>query len=253
MPMHMVAFAQNGGFGATGLNFVTPVPDPTITINGFDSYVPNKYNKIVFANAVDASGFTDRLQLQSPSLRSLWYPDVTPAGIANGLTEQGGYGDWSDSPLPLDTNEGLRAVVDVTNVGATPFVGIIYADDKITPTTGKIWTMRAAATPTLVTNTWINGPLVFDQPLPVGDYDVVGMRVAGTGIVLARLVFIGASAETRPGVFAQTTDTMYNTPKFRMGKAGVWGTFNSVTPPSVDFLGVAGATTAHVYLDLIPK
>lgn len=254
MPQHMVAFAQAGGFAAAGsLEAVLPVPDPTVTINGNLSYVPDKYNKVVYAGAADGAGFTTRLQLQSPSLRELWYPEVTPLSPNVAFPATGLYMDWSDSPLPLVTSEGLQAFILASAAGANPIVGVIYGDDKKAPTTGKIWSMRATATPTLVFGQWVNAALTFDQPLPVGDYDVVGMRVDGTGIVLARLVFIGPSAITRPGVFCQTAFTDQGDKQFRSGYNGVMGTFNNITPPSIDFLGTAGATTANVTLDLVQR
>ena len=84
--------------------------------------------------------------------------------------------------------------------------------------------------------------------LPAGQYQVVGMRVQGTNLVAARLVFQGFP--WRPGAPAVNVLGDEDNKYFRMGRMGIWGEFDQTSPPTMDCLGVTD-TTQVVYLDLI--
>ena len=255
MPLHLVAFAQailtSGVFQS-----INPVPDPTVNIQNPNLLVPDKYNKLVVAGAlVKANSAGTKAQFQSPSLREVFFPTIDPVVLGttfDGLTD---FWDQRDEPLPLATNEGLNFFSDAGGNGTTAqdVYGVaILADGKVAPAAGVTYSMRATSAAVLVARTFVNAAIVFDQNLPVGNYDIIGMRAQGAGLVAARLVFIGASSITRPGVLAQLGVSSEMVPMFRNGGSGLFGTFYSLTPPSVDCLGDTGTTQQFIF-DLVKR
>jgi hypothetical protein len=97
--------------------------------------------------------------------------------------------------------------------------------------------------------TWSNLPLIFDDILPVGHYQVVGFRAQSVNLIAARLVFKGYA--WRPGCIGAATGVAVGDDTFRHGLLGVWGEFDSVTPPNVDFLAAAADAVQSGTLDLI--
>lgn len=252
---HLVAYGESVTTAGT-LQALTPVPDSTVTINGNHIYVPDKYNQLILAAAIvgGSSAFTEA-RAQSPSLREMFYPAITPLIQGSNFSGADPVTDYRYNPIQLVTNEGLDHYSDGGGNGSTaqnPYGLHWLADGAIQEAKGNMLTMRATAAITNASNTWVNGALTFDQTLPVGDYDVVGMRAEGTGLIAARLNFIGASAVTRPGCIGVANGQTVIDDLFRFGNMGVWGTFNSITPPSVDCLGDSGSAQVF-YLDLIKR
>jgi hypothetical protein len=102
---------------------------------------------------------------------------------------------------------------------------------------------------TLSAYAWTNAALTFSQTLPMGRYQVVGMRARSTGLIAARLVFVGFS--WRPGCVGHDAVSDIDNDVFRQGRLGVWGEFEHDTPPTVDFLSVSADSNPTVWLDLI--
>jgi len=153
------------------------------------------------------------------------------------------------SPVPLDPFESLELQCNTDNAGAAQHWGFaLLSDGSQSPVNGRIYTVRATAAVALTVNTWQNGALTFDQTLPVGRYQVVGMRARGTNLVAARLVFVGGI--NRPGVFAVNAIGDHDPIKFRHGGFGVFGEFHTNTPPTVDCAGVTD-TAQQFLFDLI--
>lgn len=252
---HTVAFSQ--GLSTTNVGTLcTPIVDPTITINGNNLLIPDKINQVFCAIPFSTAGTAaTKAQIQTPSLREMFFPSLTPFEVSATLDTVPTVSEFMDNPLPLVTNEGMNYQSDALSAAAAGQQGCIVwlSDGPRSPIAkSKVFTMRATTTVTLVANNWVNGPFTFDQTLPVGNYDVVGMRAEGTGLLAARLVFIGASAVVRPGCPGFASIQKQDVFAFRMGRMGVWGTFYSLTPPSVDCLGATG-TTQVFYLDLVPR
>ena len=114
---------------------------------------------------------------------------------------------------------------------------------------GEIITVKATATETLVANKWTNAQLEFVDELGAGRYAVVGMRAKSDGLIAARLVF--SEIPWRPGVVGIDAFGDLDVPRFRMGKAGIFGEFEHTNPPTVDFLSISADTSETVWLDII--
>lgn len=254
MAQQLLAYYSNVLTAGT-LQALTPVPDPTVTITDNDVSVPATYSMAArIANS--SGGAIKRFQLQSPSLRSLFFPDFSPPNSGTVSFENpGGSVNHDANPLSLVTNEGLEFWSDGGGNGTTaqPVYGLVtLTDGPIQPASGKIISVRGTLAASAAAGAWNASAITFDQTLPVGTYDIVGFRVSGTGLAAGRLIFIGPSAVTRPGAPAQNADSDIGLAEYRQGRAGVLGTFPSVNPPSVEVLG-GTSTSQVVVLDLIKR
>jgi hypothetical protein len=244
--LHLVGYETSASEAA--LTAITPIPDPTVRVTGSDILVPNQLNNMVAAAAsINSATATLRAQVQSPSLRSTLNFDISP--LANGLV----FGSlppinrfW-DTPLQLVGGEPLD--VFVQNGAAVMNRAFIWlSDGPVNGVTGKIYTVRVTAAATMATATWVNGTLTFGQTLPYGVYNCVGARFWSANGCAARIFFVGYP--WRPGVLMGNAEANNEWQDFRFGNSGVWGNFNSTTPPTVDFMGITD--TAQVgFLDLI--
>lgn len=244
--LHTIAYELSGSEAA--LTALTPVPDPSIRISGNDFFVPAGLNNIAYAAAlINSTAATLRAQIQAPSLRATLNHDISP--INNGLV----FGSLPrmnrmlENPLPLVVNEPLD--VFVQNGAAVMNRAVLWlSDGKMQPVTGRIYTVRATASASLSTATWVNSALTFGQTLPSGHYQCVGMRVWSANGVAARAYPVGAPV--RPGVPMLNAEDNNEWGDFRFGKAGVLFEFDNTVPPSFDFLGITD-TAEVVLLDLI--
>lgn len=231
------------------LTAITPIPDGTVAVITNDIRVPAQLPFLLGAAAmINSAAATLRAQIVTPSLRAIFPFDVDP--ITNGLVFPGTPGlvnAWFN-PVPL---VGLEPMDFLTQNGASVMNrGFVWlGDGPVKPTSGKIYSVRATATASLVTATWVNsGALVFGSTLPTGHYQVVGMRSFSANQNAARIFFPGYA--WRPGVIAGATDATVEWPLFRYGNIGVFGEFDNTVPPTVDFMGITD-TAEVVFFDLI--
>lgn len=230
------------------------IADPILQTAGDDLSVP-ALNQLVLAAAGVGSGGDGFARLESPSLlrRSRFF--INPVnGNADGDPEPDSPPavlDMRSNPLQLEQDEEITASIDSdTTAASMQWVFGWFADGPIVPATGPMFTIRATNGNTLVSGVWTNGALTFSDNLAVGRYAIVGMRYIGATALAARLVFVGG-AGWRPGVLGCDSDSDKDFPPFRMGGMGVFGEFESIQPPSVDFLANAGDTAQEIYFDLI--
>lgn len=245
---HLAAFYQSID-PAGALTAINAVREEMYFTSTVDFRVPKALPNIIGECALlnDASG--TRAQVQSPTLRNLANLDVEPLVLAAvfGSPAEGIY--HPNTPIPLTPDEAINfAVLSDPAAAAAHYGGVFLADGPQSEVAGNIFTVRATASITQVVGAWTNGNLTFAQVLPVGNYAVVGMRVRSTDAVFARLVFPEQMA--RPGVAVVNAIADHDTYWQRYGRMGLWGTFPSTNPPTLDVIG--GAATAQVVLlDLV--
>jgi hypothetical protein len=138
----------------------------------------------------------------------------------------------------------------IQNQAAVLNRGLIWlSDGAIKPTTGKIYSVRATASTTLITATWQqSSALIFATTLPTGTYQVVGFRPIGLNLFASRIFFPGYA--WRPGTTGQINDGEIMAPYFRLGNLGVWGQFLNTVPPTVESWGSTD-TAQTFFFDLI--
>lgn len=159
--------------------------------------------------------------------------------------------NWFESPNIKLAAIDETAVEMTDSAGATQLFGFLGIMDSLVYNVpqGPISRIRATAAITVGNKVWGSGTMTFDQPLPAGNYAIVGMDVIGANLMAARLIFQGIGS--RPGVLARTTIGTKPDPMFMGGKLGVFGTFPTTAIPSLELIGTAAPTTQTIYLDVV--
>lgn len=228
------------------LDAIQPISDQHLTVSGDDLTVP-ELNRIV-GYAVAGSDLT-RAQLRSPSLRRIFLQDIEKGNTTSTMTPpETPFCDLRDDPLTLDVSEKLN-VYTIHSVTAGVTALLWLSDGPLAPVHGDIRTIRATAAIASDGYAWDHGELSFAQTLPAGRYQVVGMRMYGTGYIAGRLVFVGGT--WRPGVPAAGAFNAADIRLFRRGRSGPFGEFEFDQPPSVDILSDRAVTAQTFALDLI--
>lgn len=251
---HLAGFMESVD-PAGAYNALTALPDQQISISGDFIRVPS-LNHIALVSAGVEITVESFARLVSPSLRVRSRFMVEPFNTGSAAAVEPAspqiVQDLRLSPLELVINENLSAEV-LSNPAAAQYqwcmvwfcAGPIVRVDL----PGKIFTIHATNADTLVAGAWTNGLLTLDEDLPRGRYAVVGMRARAAGLVAARLSFVGG--RWRPGCLGTDAQNDIEHRAFRYGELGIWGEFEDIEAPSVDFLSVSADTAQDVYLDLV--
>lgn len=242
----LVGYSQSQ-IGNPGLLGVNALADPHIRVVAKDIIVPAP-NKLIGVYGIGTTLVA--AQLQSPTLRRVLNYDVRPVEGATVPPNVARYIDLSKAQLSLSTDEAIDAFVTDTAAGAEQDTVLIWlGDGTFSVPAGDIFSVKATGATTLVAYAWTNGSLTFTQTLPAGRYAVVGMRAESTGLIAARLVFVGY--QWRPGCIGFATSILQDVLPFRQGDLGTWGEFQHNTPPTVDFLSSSADTAETIILDLV--
>lgn len=250
--MHTVIAFQEGKPTDPVTDNINGVPDQHIRVEDEVIYISDLDQIIgVYCGGVPEilSGY-----LASPSLRRLANYAMSPVDIALEPLNSAGYTLHPLSPVSLEKNEGLEAIITASatvGTGVTT-VGVLLSDAPVVPIVGEIFHVRATGTLTaLAEATWQNGDFDFDDTLPVGRYQIVGARAHINGGILFRFVPIGAFH--RPGGICVGTIEDIDPFLQRNGGLGVWCEFDQITPPSIDVLcgETTGGTALELHIDLI--
>jgi hypothetical protein len=249
MPFHVIAFRESRSAAET-LTSVAPISDPVGTII-LETYIVPTLNQVVAVNGgcIECT----EMKLTSPSIRDEGDFQVVPVETSDVPTSELKVVDLRTSPLALEAGEGLSVLASntepETDQTADVYAIVFLADGPISPVTGRILTVQATTSGTLNAGAWTNLSLTFPVALPVGTYQVVGMRAESPNLIAARLV--SPEVPYRPGVLGRQSPTQDNIGMFRYGKFGAFLSFPHNRPPTVDFLATAADTDPVVYLDLI--
>lgn len=227
---------------------IAALADPALTVSGDNIQVPDFGAYLMGAYAAGVN--LTRAQLQSPSLRRITNPEIRPFDLAATPSSYPPIYDLMRNPIPLDVGEQMQAYAAEDGAGATQMlIAAWLGDGKVDVITDPIFSVRATAATLLASTEWKNGGLTFDQVLPVGDYGIVGARCESTNIVAFRFVFQGSTP--RPGGLGLSSGARADPIGQRFGGWGLWGVFNSTTPPTVDLYALAANASEVLTLDLI--
>ncbi len=235
-------------------NALTALADQHVTVTGDDIRIPT-LNQIIAVAGGAENAVAPRMRLVSPSLRRRSNFLISPLNVAAAAAVEPGSPqavvDLRSQPLPLVLNENLNAEVLSDPVAVQVQWAVVWlADGPVAPVTGAVFSVRATSSTALTANVWSNVAITFDEDLPRGRYQVVGLRPQSAGCIAARLVFVGG-AGWRPGALGTDAVEDIQHWMFRYGMLGVYGEFEDIEPPTVDFLSVSADATQELYLDLI--
>jgi hypothetical protein len=244
--MTLVGYAQSVNTGNVLTNF-NALADPHIRVEGVNIIVP-ELNNIAWAFACGAS--ITEARISSPSILRVFEHTISPLNVGAEPLSPTPFADMSENPIPLVVSEALRARMRGSETAAEYKVMLLLLTrGPIAPVKAPYRTIRATSSTTLTPYAWTNGSLSFDQTLPAGNYQVIGMRAQSAGLIAARLVFPGYP--WRPGVIGFDSISDVEPLRFRFGNMGVFGTFRHDAPPTVDFLSSSADTSEEVWLDLV--
>lgn len=230
------------------LTAIAGLADPHVRVSGTDIYVPSFASQLLATYALGTT--LTQAQLRSPSILARYPIEIEPADVAAIPASPVAVNLMFGNPLQLQPTEPLDAWTK--NSSATLTQVLAWLGDKSpAPVTGQIFTAKATTSTTLTANVWSNAALTFVTNLPAGDYDIVGARAESTNLQAFRFVLPGAF--NRPGGLGVASIGKLGDIEdvFRFGRLGVWGTFNNIVPPTVDFLANVGDSNPSVWLDLM--
>jgi hypothetical protein len=246
MVFTLVGWSQSIDTGGV-LSEIDALADPHIRVEGKKIVVPS-LNKLLGAMAVGATMVDARIT--SPSLRTVIEHTISPLNADAEPLSPPSYVDMFENPIELVVSEQLTAKTAETATGAVQQTVLAWlGDGPVTPVKAKFYTIKATSSATLTAYTWTNVPITFDQTLPAGRYQIIGMRAMSAGMIAARLVFPGYP--WRPGVIGNDALTDIEASRFRFGNAGVFGEFTHDSPPTVDCLSVSADTSQTFWFDLV--
>jgi hypothetical protein len=242
-------FGYYSSIAASAVNAPITAINDTIMTNVADGNLTSPQpGNIIFVCGLGAN--LVRLRLNTPKYRTISLPSLVPINGTLTVPSPVNIFNAMDYPLPVNAVDEIE--IDATNSSGSAdneaaICGIKFGDVPWTP--GTPIRVRATATVTCSTGTWVNGTMTLDQTLPAGVYAVIGMLAVGTNLAAARLVF--PASVWRPGCVAMNADKNIPHPLFDRHLLGCWGLFESINLPSVDFLSVGSCTSQEVYLDLV--
>ncbi len=222
--------------------------DPSLTVSGNNIQIPDFAPYLAGAYGVGVN--LTRMQLQSPSLRRVINYEVSPLNYVAIPGATPVMVDIFKTPIALDVAEQMQCFTAEDGAGATRMNAfVLLSDGKVDTVSEPTFTVRVTAAATLTAFTWTNAALVFDQVLPVGNYAIVGAHFSSAGLLAFRFLFQGQTP--RPGGMGQTDMVKPVPAGQRYGGWGIWGAFNSTTPPTIDFLSATADAAEVGVLDLI--
>lgn len=244
------AFFENGDFAGAD-TYLNAVPDQTVFTQGDLIRIPPGRNHLLAAAVATPAATQNYARFETPSIRTQNNQYVSRFSTVNANIDERLMDWYPRDPRILEVAEQAQFLVNTDDAAAQDHFGIVWlGDGPVAAVQGKIFSVRATAAIAQAAGVWRQGVLTFQEQLPYGDYDVVGLRVqAATGIV-GRLVF--TESQFRPGALAASAAAGPALQYFRYGEMGVWGTFNTNQPPQLEML--SGTATAQVvHLDLIRR
>ena len=243
----LVAFSEDTPFGGVQYN-IASVQDNIVKNDGDAIIVPNQ-NKFFGAHGVGID--IDQVQVISPSLRRLALYDLSPVDILVTPGFPPHPTIFKEGMIDLDIGEELTVIA--ANAGGASnrqeSCLIFLTDGDFNYSAGKIFTVKADITGTVVAYEWSNAVVTYLQSLPVGLFQLVGARFESSPAIAFRMIPIGTGE--RPGGIA-VADRGIPDPSFhRRGGLGKWFTFEQSNEPSIEILSSTTVGAGTLYIDLI--
>jgi hypothetical protein len=246
MSFHLVAWQAT--VASTAEADITPVQDNIMLIQN-NHFVPQVNTMIQFMAAIGL--LIARARLVSPKLRQVTTPFIRPINLALLPVSRMAIADYRQNPLSINGLEEL--VYDVTNSANTSgsYHGVagLMRGPYVPPPSGDIYTMRGTGTTTVTANGWSQAAITWQDTLPAGNYQAVGLEFISTTAIAARLIF--EQQQDRPGCVGTAIDGNITHPMFLKGGLGAWGMFTANRLPNVEVLCDSADTAQEVFLDFV--
>lgn len=246
MAFHLIAWSNT--IAATTETDMTPVPDGIMAVNN-GHFVPQVQTQIPFVAAIGL--LLARARLVSPKLRQITTPWIRPINLALLPVSRTPVADYRANPFRVNGLEELQ--LEFTNSAATSgdyhgVAGLQTGPQQPAPQ-GDIYTMRGTGTTTATANAWSLATITWQDTLPAGNYQVIGMEFISTTAIAARLIF--DQQVERPGCVGIASDGTISHSMFLKGGLGAWGMFSANRMPNVEVLCDSADTAQEVFLDFV--
>jgi hypothetical protein len=255
---HIGAFAQDVDLAAADTD-IDALQDTSLFTSGDTIRVPVEYPYLWWASAGIGSGGTSLARLESPTLREtsrIQFSEIN--GLADADVEPTSPTpilNFINNPVKLTGDEQLKFTANSnTSAAAFQWCVVAFGGSKMSPiSSGNIIQAHFEWNNTATARQWTAGEVTFQDTLPYGTYQLIGMRVVSTTGVAARIIPIGVAQSSRPGIMMVDTLSEVGTgDTFRNGNAGLFSTFNSTTPVQLEVLcDAADASSTTGVFDLI--
>ncbi len=229
---------------------IAGVPDTMLNVSGDNITIPGALPNIVGEACLINDASAAAARIQSPSLRIISNLDIEPIVASAAVFGSPPEGLMHPlNPTPVVPDEFLEFLCNSAPTGAQLHYGLVWlSDGPQPPVNGNIYTLRATGAITQTATGWVPGNMTFGQDLPVGRYQVVGLRVRSVAGIAARLLFHGVA--WRPGVPVVNAIADLDSRWFRYGRMGILGEFDHNLPPQLEMLG-GTSTSQVVFMDII--
>lgn len=246
--LHLTAFYESVDQGGTDQE-IEAVNDGVLFTEGDAVRVDAAVSNLLGAGALTGASTFDSGTVRSPSLRVRNNFPIVPLNDSAQWNSPAEYPLLFDTPISLNATEPVTLSTDSDNGSATAIYGFtLFGSGPVVPARGEIFSAVFTTSHTASAGAWSTGPVTFDQRLPGGRYNVVGLRSWATGLIFSRLLFPGQSF--RPGFPAWVNQKSVGDNMTRFGRPGVLGSFDNDSPFSVDIIGGTSTSQTHV-VDLI--
>lgn len=193
-----------------------------------------------------------QVQIDSPFLRLIGPPNINPFDTAAEPSNLPPINMPNENGLTLQPNDPLGIKVSRAGAGVATCKILLWMCKQYPPKAmGNVRRIRFTSAVTLTQTGWTSGTMTFDQALPSGTYEIVGMSTVGANLFASRLILPGESF--RPGCLAQDSNGEYDWPDFAYGNFGSWGKFQSWAPPTVQHIGFGAGAAQTGWIDVIPR
>lgn len=242
------AFYTNGDFGGAD-TYLDAVADASTFTQGTVMRIPPGRDNLLGEALTTAAATFSYARIETPSIRPLSNQYLTQYATGQADLNEKRLQFHPRSPRQLQVAEQMQFLVNTDDAGAQDHYGLVWlGDGPQQPIEGQFFTTRLTSTVQQAVGVWREGPVVFEEQLPVTSYQVVGMSVLSASGVAARLIF--SDSQIRPGRPIYNGSTGFESNRFRYGNMGVWGSFDINQPPRIELLGGVAASQT-IYLDCV--
>ena len=247
MTWHLAAFS--GTLQAPlALAQVPAVADQLLRVQN-NNYVMRFNADIPFIHAMGVAMI--RARAVSPSWRGITLPEIRPYDTTLTPSDDPNIADLRNRPLQVAATEELEIQVSEGGVALdrTTVLVALQSARRSGVRSGRVYTLRGASTTAAVAGAWTIINVAFDDDLPNGLWEVVGLSVQSANAIAARLIF--DNQPERPGFPSITA--LGNRPwsANHDGSMGVLGSFQAWALPQVEVFANAADAAHEVYLDVM--
>lgn len=245
---HICAFDATSTPGANVEVDVTALNDSALTISN-GHFLPQRVTEVCFWGGCSTT--MTKARLNTPTLAVITTPFLRDFNVGTSMGVPMRFADTSQDRIKLAQTEEIQWLHTATSAGAEIKRGLLGLMIQDVPSpAGSMFTIRGTAVGPLVAEVWTNiGTISFTNPLPTGQYAIVGMTAFSAGMIACRLIL--ENWPWRPGCFGIQSLGNMTDRLFRNGNLGTWGTFHNTAMPIIEALAISADAVIEITLDIV--